>query len=458
MTVVSATSITADSPAGTGTVDVIVTAPGGTSAISSADQFSYIAAPTVSSVVLPYGPVSATSCDDHRDRFHRRHGGRFRHDAGLELHRRQRHVDQGRTPAGTDTVDVTVTTLGGTSATSSADFFTYAPTVYGVSPSHGPTAGGTLVTITGTGFTGVTAVNFGATPATGFTVVNNSTIKAFSPPGTTGTVDVTVTSPSGTSATSSADEFIYGPAVSGISPAAGPLGGGTLVTITGVGFTGATAVRFGSNLGTIVDVVSDTTITANSPPGTGTVDVTVTTPDGKSPTLLADQFMYLAAPTVSAIGPPSGPTAGGTFVTIEGTNFTDATEVDFGTTPATNVTVISATEMTANSPAGTGTVDVTVTTPGGTSATSSADRFSYIAAPDRDGRDPAYRSGGRQHRCRDHGDWFHRRHGGRLWDDPGDELYRPQRHDDLGPRSGGHRHGRCDCDGAGGDVGHLARG
>ena len=63
-----------------------------------------------------------------------------------------------------------------------------------------------------------------------------------------------------------------------MSPTAGPLGGGTLVTITGTGFTGATAVDFGTTPATDLTVVSDTTITADSPAGTGTVDVTVTTP------------------------------------------------------------------------------------------------------------------------------------------------------------------------------------
>ena len=68
------------------------------------------------------------------------------------------------------------------------------------------------------------------------------------------------------------------------------MAGGTLVTITGSGFTGATAVDFGTIAGDGLDVVSDTTITADSPAGTGTVDVTVTTPSGTSATSSADQF------------------------------------------------------------------------------------------------------------------------------------------------------------------------
>ena len=86
-------------------------------------------------------------------------------------------------------------------------------------------------------------------------------------------------------------------------------------------------------------------------------------------------------PTVTSVSPTSGPTAGGTSVTITGTGFTGATAVDFGTTAAT-ITANTGTSITATSPAGSaGTVDVTVTTPGGTSATSTADQYTYIAAP-----------------------------------------------------------------------------
>jgi hypothetical protein len=73
----------------------------------------------------------------------------------------------------------------GTSATSVADQFTYeaAPTVSGVSPVAGPLAGGPSVIITGTGFTGASAVDFGSTPATSFTVGSATSITVVSPAG-----------------------------------------------------------------------------------------------------------------------------------------------------------------------------------------------------------------------------------------------------------------------------------
>jgi Cellulase (glycosyl hydrolase family 5)/IPT/TIG domain len=84
-------------------------------------------------------------------------------------------------------------------------------------------------------------------------------------------------------------------------------------------------------------------------------------------------------PTVMSVAPTSGPAAGGTPVTITGTNLTGATAVKFGTAPATTFVATSATQITATSPPGSGTVDVTVTTAGATSAVSAADKFAYTS-------------------------------------------------------------------------------
>ena len=87
-------------------------------------------------------------------------------------------------------------------------------------------------------------------------------------------------------------------------------------------------------------------------------------------------------PTVSGISPSSGPATGGTVVTITGTSLTGATAVSFGATAATSFTVINATTITATAPAhAAGTVDVTVTTPGGVSPKSPAAQYTYTAAP-----------------------------------------------------------------------------
>jgi PGF-pre-PGF domain-containing protein len=84
-----------------------------------------------------------------------------------------------------------------------------APTVTGISPASGTTAGGTSVTVTGTGFTGATAVKFGTTNAASYTVNSATQITAVSPAGSAGIVDITVTTSAGTSATGAADRFTY---------------------------------------------------------------------------------------------------------------------------------------------------------------------------------------------------------------------------------------------------------
>jgi alpha-tubulin suppressor-like RCC1 family protein len=249
-------------------------------------------------------------------------------------------------------------------------------TVTDVEPRGGPPSGGTSVAITGTGFSGATAVKFGSTNAQSFKVQSPTSISAVSPAGT-GTVDITVATPGGTSAPNSADGFTYGVAVAKVEPGEGPLAGGTPVTLTGANFTGATAVKFGSASAASFKVNSETSITAVSPAGTGTVDVTVSTPEGTSQPSAADKFTFSNAPSVSSLSPDSGEEAGGTPVTITGTNFTGATSVKFGSAGAESFRVQSPTSIAAVAPPGEGSVNITVTTPEGTSAIGPGDKFRY---------------------------------------------------------------------------------
>lgn len=279
-------------------------------------------------------------------------------------------------------VDVTVTTAGGTSPAVPLDTFTYVatPAVSSVSPAAGPVAGGQSVTVSGSGFTGASAVTFGGTNATSFTVVDDSTITATTPAHSAAAVDVSVTSPGGTSASVAGDHYAYTavPVVTALSPTSGPVTGATAVSITGTGFTGATQVLFGVTPATFT-VVSATLIHAVSPPHVpGTLHVHVRTPGGSSAAVAADRYTYRAVPTVTGISPSSGSIHGGTIVTITGTGFGGPTSVHAGTTAATLVTVVSSTKVTARMPAhAAGLVHVHVTTTGGTSPTVTADRFRY---------------------------------------------------------------------------------
>jgi len=167
------------------------------------------------------------------------------------------------------------------------------PVVQNISPTSGLAAGGTPVVISGTNLataTGPNGVQFGGVNAASYTVNSPSAgqITANSPPGTAGNVvHVQVTTPVGTSAATSADQFTYGapaPVVSSVTPNVGPTSGLTSVTITGSNFTGVSAVTFGTQQNAqSFQFISATQITAVSPSAVaGTVDVQVTTPGGIS--------------------------------------------------------------------------------------------------------------------------------------------------------------------------------
>ncbi|MDQ2785184.1 MAG: IPT/TIG domain-containing protein [Chloroflexota bacterium] len=252
------------------------------------------------------------------------------------------------------------------------------PTVTSVNPSSGTTLGGTSVTITGTNFTGATAVKFGGTNATTFSVTNSTTITAKTPAKSAGAVTVAVTTSGGTGSKTNAYTYITPPTVTSVNPSSGTTLGGTSVTISGTNFTGATAVTFGGTNATNVVITNATTITATTPAkSAGAVTVAVTTAGGTGSKTSA--YTYVTpAPTVTGIAPTSGPIAGGTSVTISGTNFTGATAVTFGGANATTFSVTNSTTITATSPAKVagGAAIVAVSTPGGTA--NSPTNFTYI--------------------------------------------------------------------------------
>ncbi|WP_328390788.1 Ig-like domain repeat protein [Streptomyces sp. NBC_00400] len=171
--------------------------------------------------------------------------------------------------------------------------------------------------------------------------------------------------------------------LSGIFPDQGSYSGGTLVTIVGRHFTGATAVHFGARPAAGFSVLDDRTIVAVTPAGSGAVPVTVTTPVGST---RVGYFFYLYWPSLSRLIPSAGPVGGGNVVELVGANLSTALLVRFGDAIAFP-TAVSEGQLLVTAPpvAGPGTVPVYLTTIGGVS---NRLLYTYAAAPSVTGVSP----------------------------------------------------------------------
>ena len=347
----SATQITATVPVGATSGNVTVTTPGGT---SNTTVFAVLpSAPALSSLSPTSGTVG-TSVTIVGTNLTGATGVSFNGTAAPFTVNTNTQITA-TVPAGANTGNVTVTTPGGPSNSLPFTVTAQASTISSLSPTSGPV--GTSVVITGTDFTGVTAVIFNGTAAM-FTVNSATKITATVPAGAT-SGSVVVAAPGGTSNGMAFTVIPPAPTLSSLSPASGPVG--TSVAITGTNLTSATSVSFNGTAAAFT-IISATQITATVPAGAGTGNVTVTTPGGASNGL---PFTVAApAPLLSSLSPANGPM--GTGVVLTGTNFTGVTAVSFNGTAAP-FTVNSATQITATVPVGATSGNVTVTTPGGTS-------------------------------------------------------------------------------------------
>lgn len=243
-----------------------------------------------------------------------------------------------------------------------------------ISPNQGPTSGGTTVTITGVNLAAASAVHFGSRTAT-ITANTPTSVTVIDPAGS-GVVDVNVTTAGGTS-NSLSFFYISPPIAVSLSPDSGPTAGGNTVTVNGYGLSTATDVSFGSNSATPT-VVSDSRLDVVVPAGTagGSVEVTVTTAGGTTSPLA---YSYVDAPTAASVTPGSGPSSGGTSVTITGTGLASTTAVTLGGTPASFAVLNSTTVVAVTPPGSAGAVDVVVTTDGGSATV--VDGFTYVSGP-----------------------------------------------------------------------------
>jgi PGF-pre-PGF domain-containing protein len=395
MTVVSATKIIGSTLAGTaGPVNVNITTPNGT-AVTGSGKYTYVDLPTFVSITPQTGAIAgntsivitgsnlAGATNNPASVYNVSIGGTAL--TNMTVVSASKIIGSTR-PGTAGLVNVDITTPNGT--VTATDVFTYveSQTFTDITPSTGPIAGGNWANITGTNLIGTTSVRFGGTTATALSVENITSIIARAPAHAAGLVNVDIITPNGTATGTGAYTYVALPTVVSVAPSTGPIAGDTPVNITGTNFIGATEVTIG---GTAVgfSVENITSISAITPGhAAGLVYVNVTTPNGTA--IGTGRYTYVGLPTVTSVAPPTGPIAGGTPITITGTNLIGATDnpasvynVSIGDTALTNMTVVSATKIIGSTLAGTaGPVNVNITTPNGTAVTGSG-KYTYVDLP-----------------------------------------------------------------------------
>ena len=262
------------------------------------------------------------------------------------------------------TVMATINPVG--TNTTSTNFF--GPSVIiGFNPPFGRS--GTNVIITGTNFTGATSVLFNGL-ASSYVVNSNTQITATVPASaTTGTI--TVTAPGGGFATSS--NFVVPPTITTFAPAFGAVG--TSVTINGANFNvGTPIVTFNGVTSAVPTSVTFNSLVAVVPAKATTGPIRVLTADGTATSLT----LFYLPPVIASFSPTNS--APGTTVTINGTNFTDASAVKFNGTTASFFNVLS-NSLQVTVPNNFTTGPLTVITPGGTNTTAAIASSNFYAAP-----------------------------------------------------------------------------
>ncbi len=292
------------------------------------------------------------------------------------------------------------------STTSSSGTFIHpSPTITSITPNIGPIAGGTAVTLTGTGFflgasttpnvgpitggtdtgffSGAIVVSIGGSLCSSVTLLSSTTLTCVTGAASVaGISSVIVTNPDNQLATQ-LNGFIYQgtpPTLTQIAPTSGSNSGSTPVTLTGTGFlTGAYATIDGLNCNSLV-VVSSTTITCITPAhDLGTVIVAVTNPDLTSASTLTPIFYTYTgpAPTISQLTPSAG--GSGTTVSISGLNFRPSSTIAINGNACSNPTFINTDTLSCVTPFGIGgnSVSFVVTNPDGTSSVGGSNQYTY---------------------------------------------------------------------------------
>jgi len=255
------------------------------------------------------------------------------------------------------TVGITDSPAGSSKAATRLNAFTFtqgAPVLSGVSPKAGPLSGGGTLTLTGTGFVSGAAVSVGGVVCDSVSVISGTQSTCVLRSGSAGVKDIVLTNADGQASTLlAAYTYQEGPNIDTVTPSAGGLAGGNLVTLLGTNFRDGVSVQIGGTLASDVIRDSPTQIRFRTPSSSaaGTKTIVVTNTDGQAATKW-QSFNYLETPTLTSIAPTSGPPTGNTLIVLNGTQFSSPMTVTVGGNPCTYPSVVSPIKMTCLTPAG----------------------------------------------------------------------------------------------------------
>lgn len=381
-TVLSSTQIVCTTPAGSGTVDVIITNPDAQT-VTATNAFTYYPAPLISSIAPSNGPISGgTAVTITGTGFRNSSNGGF---LGVSIGGTNctsitiasSTTINCVTPANSAGAKDVIVTNGDGQIVTQVNAFTYdaAPTITSIDRTDTSSFGGETINITGTGFVSPATVSINGTncATTTFNSSTSLTCTTAAQSATTG-VDLVVTNPDGQTATSSGVMNIYdNPSIGTITPAIGPTTGGTSVTITGTNFYSGMSVLIGGASCNSLSLISTTQLTCTtSASSAGSKTLTVINNAARSAALI-NGFEYLSNPTFSSVSPATVETSSNTLITINGTNFHTGVNVTVGGSTCTAPSLIGSTQITCTTPAlASGAYDIVITNSTGQSVTATS--------------------------------------------------------------------------------------
>ena len=278
---------------------------------------------------------------------------------------------------------VVLSNLDGQSATvTNGLLFLAPPNLTAISPNAGSTAGGQTITLGGSGFYPGMTVSIGGIACTSVNVATDSVATCVTPASAAGLVNVQITVLGDSFTLNNSYTYRARPTIVSVTPNNGTTAGGTAVVITGTNFVSGSTPRFQGTNCTSVVFVNSTTLNCNTPArSAGVANIVINNPDGQLSTETV-QYTYNAPPTITSISPTSGAVAGGTVITITGTNFVSGFSATVGGVACASTTFLSATSVrctTANLTTA-GLKSLVVTNPD-TQAATLTNGFQAVAAP-----------------------------------------------------------------------------